>query len=58
MGRRLTRRLVGVHDPVDVAQTDWVARAAELQHRTLIIHSVDDEFVPVGPSPAACRCSS
>ncbi len=50
MGRKLTRRLVGVHDPVDVAQTDWVARAAELQHRTLIIHSVDDEFVPVGPS--------
>lgn len=50
MGRRWARRLVGVHDPVDVAQTDWVARADELRHPMLIIHSRDDEFVPVGPS--------
>jgi alpha-beta hydrolase superfamily lysophospholipase len=50
MGRRWSRRLVGVHDPVDVAKTDWVARAGELHHPTLVIHSVDDEFVPVGPS--------
>jgi uncharacterized protein len=50
MGRRWARRLVGVHDPVDVAQTNWVARADELRHRILLIHSVDDEFVPVGPS--------
>lgn len=50
MGRRWSRRLVGVHDPVDVAKTDWVARAGELHHPTLLIHSVDDEFVPVGPS--------
>lgn len=52
MGRRSARRLVGVHDPVDVAQTNWVARAGELRHRTLLIHSVDDEFVPEGPSLA------
>ena len=52
MGRRAARRLVGVHDPVDVAQTNWVARASELRHPMLIIHSVDDEFVPVGPSLA------
>lgn len=52
MGRRATRRLVGVHDPVDVARTDWVARADELRHRILIQHSIDDEFVPVGPSRA------
>ncbi|WP_270890004.1 alpha/beta hydrolase family protein [Pedococcus sp. 5OH_020] len=50
MGRRSARRLVGVHDPLDVAKTNWVARAAELSHRILLIHSVDDEFVPVGPS--------
>ena len=57
MGRKLTRRLVGVHDPVDVAQTDWVARAAELRHRTLVTTRSTDEFVPVGPSqqPAAAR---
>ncbi len=52
MGRRSTRRLVGVHDPVDVARTNWVDRADELRHRILIQHSVDDEFVPVGPSRA------
>ena len=52
MGRRSARRLVGVHDPVDVAKTNWVSRAGELEHRVLLIHSVDDEFVPVGPSLA------
>jgi len=52
MGRRSARRLVGVHEAVDVAQTDWVARAGELRHRMLLIHSLDDEFVPVGPSLA------
>ena len=52
MGRRSARRLVGVHDPVDVAKTNWVSRAGELEHRMLLIHSVDDEFVPVGPSLA------
>ena len=50
MGKRWARRLVGVHDPLDVAKTNWVARADELRHRMLLIHSVDDEFVPVGPS--------
>lgn len=55
MGRRSARRLVGVHDPVDVAKTNWVARASELRHRIHIIHSVDDEFVPVGPSQALAR---
>ena len=50
MGKRWARRLVGVHDPVDVAKTNWVARADELRHRILLIHSVDDEFVPIGPS--------
>jgi pimeloyl-ACP methyl ester carboxylesterase len=52
MGRRAARRLVGVHDPVDVAQTNWVARAHELRRPMLVIHSIDDEFVPVGPSLA------
>lgn len=52
MGRRATRHLVGVHDPVDVALTNWVARADEIRHPVLIQHSVDDEFVPAGPSIA------
>lgn len=52
MGRRWGRRLVGVHEAVDVARTNWVARSAELSHPMLLIHSADDEFVPVGPSRA------
>ena len=50
IGHRWARRLVGVHEPIDVALTNWEHRAAEVNHRTLIIHSLDDEFVPVGPS--------
>lgn len=52
MGRRWSKRLVGVHDPVDVAKTNWVARAGELRHPMLLIHSRSDEFVPFGPSAA------
>jgi len=49
------RQLVGIDSPLDVAETDWIARARELAHPTLLIHSVDDEFVPVGPSVALAR---
>jgi pimeloyl-ACP methyl ester carboxylesterase len=55
MGRRWGMRLVGVHESVDVARTDWVRRADELRHRILIIHSADDEFVPIGPSRALAQ---
>jgi uncharacterized protein len=50
IGRSWARRLVGVHEPIDVALTNWENRADELKHRTLLIHSLDDEFVPAGPS--------
>lgn len=50
IGKRWARRLVGVHEPLDVAATNWEHRAEELRHRTLLIHSLDDEFVPAGPS--------
>ncbi len=50
MGRPWGRRLVGVHEAVDVARTDWVRRSDELRHSILLIHSADDDFVPVGPS--------
>lgn len=50
MGRAWGKRFVGVHESVDVALTDWVRRADELRHPILLIHSADDEFVPVGPS--------
>ncbi len=50
IGQPWARRLVGVHEPIDVALTNWENRAGELKHRTLLIHSLDDDFVPAGPS--------
>ncbi|MGO1167402.1 MAG: alpha/beta hydrolase family protein [Janibacter sp.] len=50
MGQHWAKRLVGVSESVDVARTNWVKRADELHHPILLIHSRDDEFVPVGPS--------
>lgn len=55
MRHRLGHRLVGVHEGVDLALTDWVRRADELHHRVLLIHSADDEFVPFGPSLALAQ---
>ncbi|OFE14366.1 hypothetical protein BA895_10340 [Humibacillus sp. DSM 29435] len=50
MASRGSKRLVGVVEPVDVALTNWVARAAELRHRVLLIASEGDDFVPIGPA--------
>ncbi|MER7070682.1 alpha/beta hydrolase [Terrabacter sp. NPDC000476] len=52
MGSSRSRRLVGVHEPIDVARTDWVGRADELRHPMLVIHSDGDDFVPIGPAVA------
>lgn len=52
MGRTWGKRMVGVHDILDVARTDWVTRADELRHPLLVLHSADDDFVPVAPSRA------
>lgn len=43
------RHLVGVHSAIDLSSTDFVARAGEIPCPVLIIHSLDDEFVPSGP---------
>ncbi|USQ81876.1 alpha/beta fold hydrolase [Ornithinimicrobium faecis] len=50
MGRKATRHLVGVAEPLDIAVTNWVARAGELRHRILLMHSRTDDVVPYGPS--------
>ncbi len=55
MRRRWGHRLVGVHESVDLALTDWVRRGAELHHEVLLIHSADDDFVPWGPSRELAR---
>ena len=39
-------------EAVDIKLTNWVERADELVKPMLVIHSVDDEFVPYGPSAA------
>jgi pimeloyl-ACP methyl ester carboxylesterase len=52
LGSRRSRRLVGVREPIDVARTDWVARADELRHPMLVIASDGDDFVPIGPAVA------
>ena len=50
LGHPLGRMLTGLSAPVDLKVMDWVSRAVELRTPTLIIHSVDDEYVPYGPS--------
>jgi hypothetical protein len=52
MGSARSRRLVGVREPIDVARTDWVARADELRHPMLVVASDGDDFVPIGPAVA------
>ena len=47
MASRGSKRLVGVAEPVDVALTNWVARADELRHPVLLIASDGDDFVPI-----------
>lgn len=48
----VARRLVGAAEPIDIGVTNWVARAGEIDHPILLIHSVADDVVPVGPSQA------
>jgi alpha-beta hydrolase superfamily lysophospholipase len=52
MGSDSLRWLAGVSESVDVARTDWVARADELTHPLLVMHSTADDFVPIEPSRA------
>lgn len=55
IGRNSLRWLAGVSEPLDVAQTDWVRRADELTHPMLVMHSVADDFVPIGPARAVAE---
>lgn len=50
MGSRWGRSLIGLESPLDVPATNWVHRAAELDHQILVIHSVDDDVVPFSAS--------
>ena len=50
LGHPWGRRLTGLAAPLDFKAMDWVTRAVELRTPTLVLHSVDDDFVPVAPS--------
>lgn len=50
MEKRWGKSLLGIQESVDLARTDWVTRGDELRHRLLILHSEDDDVVPIGPS--------
>lgn len=49
------KTITGLASPVDLRRLDWVTRAADLSHPTLILHSEDDDFVPIGPSEKLAR---
>ncbi|WP_104111626.1 MULTISPECIES: S9 family peptidase [unclassified Arthrobacter] len=46
----LGRRITGLAAPVDLKSMDWVTRAVELRTPSLILHSIDDDFVPYEPT--------
>ncbi|PYI67604.1 lipase [Arthrobacter livingstonensis] len=51
----LGRRITGLAAPVDLKSMDWVARAVELRTPTLVLHSIDDDFVPYEPTAELAR---
>ncbi len=55
LGQRQADRLFGVDGPVELSRFDWVARANELRHPMLLVHSEDDEFVPASSSQQLAR---
>lgn len=50
LSNRAGRFITGLAAPVDLKSLDWVTRADHVRVPTLILHSEDDEYVPVGPS--------
>lgn len=44
------RTITGLASPVDLERLDWVSRSDDITHPILILHSEDDDFVPIGPS--------
>ena len=46
----LGRRITGLAAPVNLKSMDWVTRAVELRTPSLIMHSIDDDFVPYEPT--------
>ncbi|MCU1513275.1 MAG: alpha/beta fold hydrolase [Microbacteriaceae bacterium] len=52
LGRKWSRRLTGLYEPIDLPRLDFVQRANELMVPILLMHSDDDGFVPASASTA------
>jgi alpha-beta hydrolase superfamily lysophospholipase len=52
ISRKWGSRLTGQAEPIDLRRLDWVARADELDVPILLLHSVDDGYVPADGSSA------
>ncbi|MGP5397133.1 alpha/beta hydrolase family protein [Arthrobacter rhombi] len=50
LSNRAGRTITGLAAPVDLKELNWIAKADQLRVPTLILHSEDDDFVPVGAS--------
>ncbi|WP_417219105.1 alpha/beta hydrolase family protein [Arthrobacter sp.] len=50
LSNRAGRAITGLATPVDLKALNWISKADQLRVPTLILHSEDDDFVPVGPS--------
>lgn len=49
------RRVTGLASPVDLKILNWIDRSDQLHVRTLVLHSIDDDVVPYGPSRDLAR---
>jgi hypothetical protein len=47
--------VTGLAAPVDLQAMNWIDRADQLRDHVLILHSVDDNIVPYGPSRDLAR---
>ena len=50
LGNKAGRWMTGLAAPLDLKILNWVERHDQLRVPTLILHSEDDDFVPIGPS--------
>lgn len=57
LGNKAGRWMTGLAAPLDLKILNWVERHDQLRMPTLILHSEDDDFVPIGPSEQLAELS-
>ncbi|PQZ95796.1 lipase [Arthrobacter sp. MYb227] len=50
LSNKAGRWMTGLAAPLDLKELNWVEKHDQLRIPTLILHSEDDDFVPIGPS--------